>query len=74
MPAGIDVQSLAERIAGGSEVALTSNVAAQALSEGLSGVLLYGAAGVGGLALTSYVLFNVKRKTLKTCPDEVNAP
>jgi EmrB/QacA subfamily drug resistance transporter len=74
MPAGIDVQSLAERIAGGSEVALTSNVAAQALSEGLSGVLLYGAAGVGGLALASYVLFNVKRNTLNTCPDEVNAP
>ncbi|MBA0038791.1 MFS transporter [Pantoea sp. BIGb0393] len=72
MPAINDAQDMAERIAGGSEVALTGNVAARVLADGFSGVLLYGAAGVWGLALASYLLFNIKSKRAIARTDEMN--
>ena len=72
MPAINDAQDMAERIAGGSEVALTGNVAARVLADGFSGVLLYGAVGVWGLALASYLLFNIRTKRAITRTDERN--
>lgn len=69
MPGAGDLHLLAERIAGGGEV---TALAGQVLVEGFSGVLLYGALGVWGLALASYLLFNVefksKEKTVGICP------
>lgn len=67
MPGQSDVHALAERIAGGGEVSLTHDIAAQVLTDGFSGVLLYGAAGVWGLALASFLLFNVRRKAQQQC-------
>jgi MFS family permease len=63
MPGQSDVYALAEHIAGGGEVSLTHDIAAQVLTDGFSGVLLYGAAGVWGLALASYLLFNAKTQS-----------
>ncbi|MDF1893706.1 MFS transporter [Rahnella contaminans] len=60
LPAGENLPAIAEHIAGGSEVSLAGGIAAQALTEGFSGVLLYGAIGVWILALMSYLLFNVR--------------
>lgn len=72
MPAINDVHTVAERIASGSDVSLASEVAAQVLTDGFSGVLLYGAIGVWGLALASYLLFNVKRKTVNVSTEAEN--
>ncbi|KNC05784.1 MFS transporter [Pantoea sp. RIT-PI-b] len=72
MPAINDAQDVAERIAGGGEVVLTDNVAARVLADGFSGVLLYGAVGVWGLALASYLLFNIKSKRAIARTDERN--
>lgn len=66
-PGQSDVHALAERIAGGGEVSLTHDIAVQVLTDGFSGVLLYGAAGVCGLALASFLLFNVRRKAQEQC-------
>lgn len=69
MPGVGDLGALAERIAGGGEI---SGVARQALVDGFSGVLLYGALGVWVLALASGLLFNFRLKnkvqTVCICP------
>ncbi|NIF46356.1 MFS transporter [Enterobacter sp. Ap-1006] len=65
--------ALAEQIAGGTRAALSSDMIIQALNNGFSGVLAYGAVGVGCLSLASYLLFNVKtnvrRKRAASCAD-----
>lgn len=72
MPGAVELSAVAERIAGGGDVSLTRHIAAQALVDGFSGVLLYGALGVWVLALASYLLFNVRLKnkiqTAGVCP------
>jgi len=61
LPSGRDpaeVYALAERIAAGAESGSTLGGAQQALIDGFCDVLLYGALGVGVLALASFLLFN----------------
>ncbi|MBS0881579.1 MFS transporter [Pantoea sp. JGM49] len=60
LPASSDVVALAERIAAGAEVSLSRAIASQVLADGFSAVLTYGALGVSGLALASYLLFRPK--------------
>jgi MFS family permease len=62
MPTLVDGYSLAEQITGGGKVSLNPEVAAQVLTEGFSGVLTYGATGVGCLALASYLIFHLNTK------------
>lgn len=68
-----DKSVLAERIAGGAEVSLSRDIITAVLTEGFSGVLVYGAVGVGCLSLASYLLFNLKTKAacgrVTSCPD-----
>ena len=68
-----DKSVLAERIAGGAEVSLSRDIITAVLTEGFSGVLIYGAVGVGCLSLASYLLFNLKTKAacgrVTSCPD-----
>ncbi|MDF7649016.1 MFS transporter [Erwiniaceae bacterium L1_54_3] len=70
MPTLVDSYRMAEQIAGGSQVSLNPEVAAQVLTEGFSGVLTYGATGVGCLALASYLLFHLhpKKNNRKVVP------
>ncbi len=63
LPAASDVADLAERIAGGGVVSLPHETVAQAISAGFSAILWYGNVGVWGLALASYLLFNVKAQS-----------
>ncbi|RJT47051.1 MFS transporter [Rahnella woolbedingensis] len=60
MPGAAQSYALAERIAGGSEVALAHSQVEQVLTAGFAGILMYGGMGVWILALMSYLLFNVR--------------